>query len=104
MARPTNSTDSLLIDLQSRLGRLVEQARKEGHAEALAEVRTLLGSKASSKASPPKQRGKAATKAAKTTKSGKPRKNPWAGLSDKDRLKRVNAIRKGRGLPLKRKL
>ena len=41
-------------------------------------------------------------KAARKTK--KPRKNPWADLTPQQRLKRVNAIRKGRGLPVKRKL
>ena len=53
----------------------------------------------------PAAKGKTAAKAAKPkTKSGKPRKNPWANLTPEQRLKRVNAIRKGRGLPLKRKL
>ena len=36
-----------------------------------------------------------------TAKSGKKRKNSWSGLSAEARLARVNAIRKGRGLPPK---
>ncbi len=47
---------------------------------------------------------KKATVAKPKRKSSKPRKNPWANLTPEERLKRVNAIRKGRGLPLKRKL
>ncbi len=46
---------------------------------------------------------KAAAKPAKPAKkaSKKARRNPWAGLTPEQRLARVNAIRKGRGLPPK---
>jgi len=36
--------------------------------------------------------------------NGAKRKNPWAGLSDEERLVRINAIRSGRGLSLKTSL
>ena len=42
--------------------------------------------------------------AAKKTKSGKARMKPWAGLTPEQRLERVNAIRRGRGLPEKNAL
>ena len=100
----TNQTDALVTDLMARISRLVEAAKKEGRQGALAEVRSLVGGSMGSSGAKPSTKSKPAKKAAKKTKSGKPRKNPWAGLSDKDRLKRVNAIRKGRGLPLKRRL
>ena len=96
----TSTTDAMLADLTSRLAKLVEAARKEGRDEALAEVRDLVGGKG---AGTPATRGrKAASKG--PAKRKRKRKNPWAGLTPKQHLARVNAIRKGRGLPLKRKL
>ena len=62
------------------------------------------GGSAVASGKPARQKRKSAKKAAKRTKSGKPRKNPWANLTPKEHLARVNAIRKGRGLPPKRKL
>lgn len=106
MSRTPNATDALISDLQKRLEKIVEAAREEGRSQALAEIRSLVGGGGAPAAAAraPRAAKAAAPKAASTTKSGAKRKNPWAGLSDEDRLARVNAIRKGRGLPLKSKL
>ncbi len=99
MPRIANETNALLADFQRRLERLVETARKEGREEALAEVRHLV---AAAGRGPGRPR-KTAT-AAKPAKRKKKRKNPWANLTPEQRLKRVNAIRKGRGLPPRKAL
>ena len=113
MPRIAESAASLAADLRARLDRLVAAAMREGRDSALAGVRKLLGgpdtSGTSGRRGPGRPRGsknkpKAASAKPAPTKSGKKRKNPWAGLSPEARLKRVNAIRKGRGLPLKEKL
>jgi len=103
-------TADLLSDLKSRLERLVAVARDEGRDTALAEVRSLVGG-----ASPvvvrrgpgrPKGSKNALTSAASATakpKQKQKRKNSWSGLSAEARLARVNAIRKGKGLPPKEK-
>jgi hypothetical protein len=98
MPRIKNETDALLADLTARIGRLVETAKQEGRDDALAEVRQLTGATAAS--------GKRARRSAKPAKprSAKPRKNSWANLTPKARLARINAMRKGRGLPPKKKL
>ena len=102
MPRIANNSDAILTDLQGRLARLVATAKQEGRDEALSQVRSLVSGGA---ATPTGKRGRKPV-AAKTArkKSKKPRKNPWADLTPAQRLKRINAIRKGRGLPLKRKL
>ena len=99
MPRTANNADALLADLTTRLERLVAQARKEGREDALQEVRQLVAGGGATKA-----RGRPRTAAKTPAKRGKKRKNPWANLTPKERLKRINAMRKGRGLPLKRKL
>ena len=100
MPKTATTTDALLADLTSRLGKLVEAARKEGRDEALAEVRDLVGGAG---AGAPATRGRRAASKG-PAKLKKKRKNPWANLTPKERLKRINAMRKGRGLPLKRRL
>jgi hypothetical protein len=107
MANMSSATSGMISDVQRRLEKLVEAARDEGREQALAEVRSLVGGGFGAASAPrPVTRDATAVKqkAPSTTKSGKQRKNPWAGLSDADRLARVNAIRRGRGLPLKTKL
>jgi hypothetical protein len=47
---------------------------------------------------------KKAKKAPKAAKKSSGRKNPWAAMTDEQRLARVNAIRVGRGLPPKTSL
>ena len=102
MPRIANETAALIADLKSRLDRVVQTAIAEGHAQALIEIRSLVGGEAAQKRGPGRPRGsKNQPKATARRKSGKPRKNPWAGLSPAERLARVNAIRKGRGLPPK---
>ena len=107
MPRIAENTASLAADLRSRLDRLIAAARKEGSDLALAGVRKLLGGPDTSEAAKGngRRRGRPAASAKPARrKSGRKRKNPWAGLSPEARLKRVNAIRKGRGLPAKDKL
>lgn len=104
MARHPESSDALAADLKSRIDRIVAAARNEGREAALAGLRTVLSGGAL-----PKKRGRpagsgAASKSAATPKkrrkaSGGSRANPWARLSPEARLARINAIRKGRGLP-----
>jgi len=98
MPRIANRTDALLSDLGKRLASLVQTARSEGREEALADLRNLVGSG-------PAKRGRPAGKTVKKRrKSGKPRKNPWAKYTAAEKLARINKMRKGRGLPLKKKL
>ncbi len=105
MANTANSMDAMVRDLQEQLAKLVAAAHAAGRESALTELRAVLGGaapaakpgrKATAKAAPAKP-----AKAAKSGKGGKKRKNPWASLSPEARLARVNAIRKGRGLPVK---
>ena len=111
MPRTAEDSKFLAADLAGRLARLVAAAKQEGRDAALAEVRSLIagtegGDGPSGHAPVARKRGrplgstnKPRTDApAKAPKSGKSRKNPWAALSPADRLARVNAIRKGRGL------
>ena len=112
MPRTKSETSHLLADLMSRIDRVVETAIAEGHAQALHEIRSLVGGRGPAaqgeipipfrRRGPGRPRGsKNAPKASARRKSGKPRKNPWAGLTAEQKLARVNAIRKGRGLPPK---
>lgn len=105
MPRMKDESATLLSDLTSRLERLVAVARDEGRDSALSEIRSLVGGELPGvvRRGPGRPKGsknKPMADAAPTKK----RKNSWAGLSDADRLARVNAIRKGKGLPPKDKL
>ena len=104
MPRLKNDTDILVRDLVARLEKLVATARREGRESALAEVRSLVagGGKQGGGSDKPARRKRRAAK--RKRKSSKPRKNPWLGLTPRQRLKRINAMRKGRGLPLKKSL
>ena len=53
---------------------------------------------------PGRPRKAVAAEASPRRRKGGLRRNPWEGLSDEQRLARVNAIRKGKGLPPKDKL
>ena len=101
MPRLPNETSVQLRDLQARLARLVEMARREGREDAFGQIRTLVdgGTPRRGPGRPPKAAAPAAPKPRR-----KRRKNPWAGLSPAAKLARVNAIRKGRGLPPKERL
>lgn len=100
MPRPKNETSALVADFTNRIAQLVESARRQGRAEALGHIRNLVGGGAAPKRGPGRPR-KDASATPVRTKSGKPRKNPWAKLSPSARLARINAIRKGKGLPLR---
>jgi len=96
MPRIANETNALLADLQKRLEKLIDVARREGRDSALEEVRALVGGGIM-----PRAAKAAKTPAKAAAKPKKKRKNPWANLSPEAKLVRVNAIRIGRGLPAK---
>lgn len=100
-----DSSAALLATVQSMLRRLVEASAAEGREAALASITDqLLGTRAR-RGRPAGRKGRRARAAAPVAKkSRKRRKNPWATLSPADRLARINAIRKGRGLPPRDKL
>ncbi len=98
MPRMKNETDALVSDLANRLERLVAAARQEGREAALAEVRSLVGGAVN--LSPPRPSAAAASPIRKTDG----RRNSWSGMTPAARLARVNAIRRGKGLPPKDKL
>lgn len=103
MPRIADTSDALLSDFKARLERLVATATKEGRESALSELRSLVGGARAPGAAPRRRGpGRPAAKVKRARRrSGKPRKSSWAGLSDDQRLSRINAIRKGRGLPPK---
>lgn len=97
MPRPANDIAALVADLKSRLDRLADTARSDGRAQALQSLQSVLAGGAPVRRGPGRPKGsKNRPKAAKPRKA---RKNSWAGLSPAERLARVNAIRKGKGLP-----
>ncbi len=100
MARMKASLDGLIEDFRKRLSVVIEEARDTGRADAMAEIQRAVGGRMN-RAMGKRRSGRPAK--AKMRKSGKKRKNPWAGLSPEKKLERVNAIRKGRGLPPKDK-
>ncbi len=83
--------------LEMVVQKAISNARMEGHNEALASIRNLVAGGAPVKRGPGRPMGS-------KNKPKQKRKNSWEGLSPADRLKRVNAIRKGKGLPPKEKL
>jgi hypothetical protein len=117
MPRIANETSALLADLHARIQAVVETARKEGHDQALASIRSLVGGGSVAygietgnpfvqpdlvRRGPGRPKGsKNKPKAYASSKPKQKRKNSWAGLSPAARLARINAIRKGKGLPPK---
>ncbi len=103
-----DDTAGLLADLTSRLTQLVAVATQEGRDAAMAEIRSLVGGDVVGvvKRGPGRPKGSknAPESAAALAKPKQKRKNSWTGLSAEARLARVNAIRKGKGLPPKDKL
>jgi hypothetical protein len=100
-----NESATLVQDLKTRLDLLVGVAMREGHDAALGEIRSLVGGAVEGGV----RRGPGRPKGSKNTPKdatapAKKRRNSWAGLSAEDRLARVNAIRKGKGLPPKASL
>jgi hypothetical protein len=106
MPPAANDTSALLADLHSRLARVVEIAAQEGRDSALAQVRSIVGGDSVPVGPIRRGRGrplgsKNKPKADAVAKPKQKLKNSWAGLSPAARLARVNAIRKGKGLPPK---
>jgi len=99
MPRIASETSALLADLHTRLQGVVAVARAEGHANALNEIRSLVGGGAPAKRGPGRPKGSKNKPKSAAAKPKQKRKNSWAGLSAAERLVRVNAIRKGKGLP-----
>ena len=104
MPRPANDLAALVAQLKARLERLAATARSEGHSAALAHLSAVLSGAAPVRRSPGRPRGSRNKPKAVVAKPKRRRKNPWANLSPVQKLARINAIRKGRGLPLKDKL
>ena len=91
---------AIVASLQSLLKRLVETSQAEGRAAALASITDqLLGRGGARRGRPAGKRGRPAGAKSASKSRRKRRKNPWATLSPSERLARINAIRKGRGLP-----
>ena len=98
MPRMKNESAILLSDLNARIQRLVELARKEGHDKALAEIRALVGGGLPMKRGPgrpPKALSAAAPAAAKPKKR---RRNPWKHMTADQKADRVRKMLAGRGL------
>jgi hypothetical protein len=91
-----NETNILVADLNARLERIVEIARKEGHDRALSEIRALVAGGAAVKRGPGRPRKFPAITAAPAR--GKRRKNPWATMTAEQKADRVRKMLAGRGL------
>ena len=99
MPRMKNQLSGLVADLGRRIDEIVSAARAQGRDEALGHIRSLVaGGPLPVKRGPGRPR-KSESMGMPAAKRKKRRKNPWAGLSPSARLARVNAIRKGKGLP-----
>jgi len=93
MPRMNPSTSQQVNQIMASLENIVNSARNEGREEALAEVRSLVGGVAHGL-----PRAAAAKSPVKMTKSGRPRKNPWANMTAEQREERVRKMLAGRGL------
>ena len=103
MPRIANDTAALLADVQRRLERLVEIAKKEGRDEALGEVRQLVAGGGARRAGT-KRRGRPKKKVAKKpAKRRKKRKSWWDTATARQRAERIRKMQAGRGLKPKRK-
>jgi hypothetical protein len=100
MPRLSPELSALVTDLHNQIARAIESARQAGRAEALGEIQSLVGNGDAVKRGPGRPRGSTSpSPSAAAALPGKRRKSSWAGLSPAARLARVNAIRKGKGLP-----
>lgn len=99
--------NSIIDDLRHKAGGAIETAYNIGHREgyangeaaALAKIKNLFGGTVVGAAAKAVKKA-AAAPAAKTPAVRQKRRNPWANLTPEERQIRVNAIRKGKGLPL----
>lgn len=104
MPRIEEETSTLLAELTGRFERLVAAARQEGRDAALGEVRSLVGGAAPAnvvvRRGPGRPKGSTSDpKSDALAPDKQKRRNSWDGLSAEARLARVNAVRKGKGLP-----
>jgi hypothetical protein len=97
MPRLKNETSVLLADLKSRIDEMVETAIREGHDQALSEVRALVGGGLPARRGPGRPR-KSVAGAAAPSAPRKKRKNPWASMTKEQREERVRKMLAGRGL------
>ena len=100
--------ESRVEDIAAAVKDKVEEAYWRGWEQARAEILATIG-QANGKALPAPVEQKSDftvwTGPANTTLGGaKPRKSGWSNYTPEQRLARVNAIRKGRGLPLRKAL
>jgi len=102
MPKTDQSSTALLAAVQTMLRRLVDTSRVEGRQDALATITDQLLGSGGRRGRGAGRSGRAAS--AVSAKPHRKRKNPWATMSPTDRLARINAIRKGRGLPPREKL
>ncbi len=98
MPRPSSELAAPSSGFRSRLAHVIAAARPEGRARALDEIRSLVGGAAPAKRGRPFG-SKNKPKSDAAAKPKRKRRNSWAGLSPAARLKPVNAIRAGKGLP-----
>src|ERR1051325_7255126 len=104
MPRTSDETAALLAGLRVHIDSVIAAARRQGHDDAMNEIRSLVSGSAPVKRGPGRPRGsKNASKSAAAPAAAKPvrkkRKSSWAGLTAEQRLARVNPIRKGKGAP-----
>jgi len=102
MPSPSNELSALVSDLHARLTHVLEVARADGNARALRKIESLFGGGASAKRGPGRPLGsknRPKTAVAATPKKRDGRSNSWSRLTPTQRLARVNAIRKAKGLP-----
>ncbi len=93
----------LVAELHRRIESLVAAARQEGRNQALGEIRALVGGGVTM-APLPMRRGPGRPRGSVNRPKADKRKSSWSAMTPEARLARVNAIRKGKGLPPKDRL
>jgi hypothetical protein len=93
-----SETSVLVADLHRRIEGLVAAAREQGRSDALNEIRSLVGGGVTTNPLPVR-RGPGRPKGSRNAPKADKRKSSWSGMTPEARLARVNAIRKGKGLP-----
>ena len=101
MPRLKSETAVLVADITARLQRIVEIAKKEGHDQALTDIRALVGG-----GSIPVKRGPGRPRKVVPADAGlgaaparkKRRKNPWTSMTPEQKAERVRRMLAGRGL------
>lgn len=100
MAKPqSNAVDAWVSDIRRHLNEQYTSGYLDGQKEALSKIQGLFGGTVVGAAAKAVKKA-AAAPATKTPAVRRKRRNPWANLTPEERQARVNAIRKGKGLPL----